>query len=101
MQQPPMPLFGIEFFPVLANKVHVTFEFVAIDDDLDDVAVMQFSNGAAGQGFRGNMANTRPRRNTTESSVRDNSHMFAERQMLERRSNLIGLFHTGAERPTA
>ena len=39
-----------------AHQLHLTFEFHAIDDDLDPVAVANFADGASCQRLRRDMA---------------------------------------------
>src|ERR1700685_1746567 len=73
------------------------FEIVAIDDDFNNVSIAQFANGTAGQGFRRNVSDAGACGNAAKARVRNGSNVLSEGQMLQRRSDLISLFHARAD----
>ena len=73
----------------------------AVDHDLDEVAVAQLADGAAGERFRRYVADAGAGRDAAEASIGDDGDVLAEGQMLQGGGDLIDLLHAGARRAAA
>src|SRR5262249_44178398 len=69
--------------------------------DLDAIAVTHLANRTTCQCLRPDVADTGAGRNTREAGVGQDRDLLAEAQMLERRGDLVNLFHTRPHRTTA
>ena len=100
-RQDPRALLDALLDDILADEIDRPFERAAIDDDLDEVAVAQLADRAAGQRFGRDVADARAGRHAAEPRVGDDRDVLAERQVPQRAGELIGLLHAGAHRPAA
>ena len=64
---------------MLAHQIHGREEFAAIDANLDQVAIMNFSDGAAGERFRRDVANAWAGGDAAEAAVGEERHVAAMR----------------------
>src|SRR5213592_3901030 len=87
------PLFNAEKLLAFAHEIDRAFEPVAVDDDANAIAVAQFADGAARQGFGANVADAGARRDAREAGVGEESDVLAEAQVLEGGGDLINLLH--------
>ena len=87
--------------PFSPTKLTVPSSVVAIDHDLNHVAVAEFADRPACQRLGRDVTHACARRHAAEPRVSDDGDMFAERQMPQRARDLVGLFHAGAHRPSA
>src|SRR5207302_962370 len=85
----------------VADQVDRAFQLVAVDDDLDAVAVAELADRAAGEGLRRHVADARPGAHTGKPRVRDHRDVLAERQELQGTRDLVNLLHAAAHRPSA
>ncbi|MNP74374.1 hypothetical protein D3C76_1712400 [compost metagenome] len=78
-----------------SNKVNAALQRAPIHDDVNQVSVLELADRPACQCFGANMANTSSGGNTGEPGIGDERHIFAKRQILERRRKLIRFLHPG------
>ena len=85
----------------LADEIDRALELHAIDDDLDQIAIAELADRAAGQRFGRDVSDARARRHAAEPRVGEDGDVLAERQISKRRGELIRLFHPRAHRSAA
>src|SRR5437867_840001 len=85
----------------VADDIDRSLQAVAIHDDLDQVAVLHFADGAAGQRLRADVTDARAGGDAGEAGVRDDGDVLAPRQMAERGGDLVDLLHARAHRAAA
>ena len=73
----------------------------AVDHDPDQVAVAQLADRAAGQRLGADVADAGAGGDAGEARVGEDGDVLAERQVLERRGDLVDLLHARAQRPAA
>ena len=88
---------GVERLPIGLDEIHRPSQIPAVDLDLENVAVAQLANRTAGQGFRPDMAEAGAGRDAGEARISHDRYGLSPGQILERRRQLVGLFHPGAE----
>ena len=89
--------FGAKVFRVLADEVYGGLERGAVDVDLDEVVVEDAADGAAGEGFRGDVADAGSGGDAGEAGVGEDGYVFAEGEGFEGGGDLVDLLHAGAE----
>ena len=78
---------------IVADEVQASLELHAIDLDAYEVAIAQPADRSAGQRLWADMADARTGRDSGKTRVSDYRDVLAPRQVLERGSDLVGLFH--------
>ena len=73
-------------------------QILAVNHDLEQIAVAEFANCTARQCLWADMSNTRARANPRESGIGNHRNMLAPRQVFERDGNLGGLLHSCSHR---
>ena len=91
-------LLGTEAGIALAHEVHAALEAVAVDHDLDRVAIAERADRATGQRLGTDVADAGAGGHAGEARIGQDGHLLAPRQMSQRRGDLVDLFHAGAER---
>src|SRR5580704_14350862 len=76
-------------------------EIDAVDYDLDLIAFLDLSDCASGKGFGRDVADAGSGRDAAEARVGEDGDVSAERKRLERRGDLVDLFHAGSGGPAA
>src|SRR5262249_32831964 len=94
-------LLRAEDFIPLTDQIDAPFEPVAVDNDLDAIAVADLADWAAGERLRADVADAGARTHAGETRIRQQSHVLAEAQVLEGTRDLIDLLHAGAHGPAA
>src|SRR2546428_462125 len=83
-------------FVFVSYQVDTSLKLIAIDNNLNDVPFNDFADWSTGKSFRANMTNACSRGNPGKPGICQNGNVLAEREMFQRRSNLINLFHSCA-----
>ena len=83
------------------HEIDRAVEARPIDFDADAVAVAQPADGPAGERFGADVADARPRRDAREPRVGRKRDRLADVEILERRGDLVDLFHARAHRAAA
>ncbi len=84
-----------------ADEVDAAVKGVAIDDDLDDVAVEDAPDGTSGECFGRDVADAGSGGDAAEARVGEYGDVFAVGQVLERGGDLVDLLHARACRSSA
>jgi hypothetical protein len=82
--------------PIHADQIHRTLERVAIDHDLDEVAVAHLSNRTAHERLRSDVSDARAGGQSGEPPIGHERNVLAPREIAQRRRDLRGLLHAGA-----
>ena len=83
------------------HKIDAADEILAIDHDLDRVAVAQLAERTAGQRLGPDVADARAGAHARKTRVGHDRHFVSPGQMLKRRGDLINLLHARPERSAA
>src|SRR5205807_9413558 len=95
------PLLGAEPQLAVAHEIDTPFEAVPIDDDLDQVPIQNLPDRPSRERLGPDVADARTGRHAGEAGVGQHRHLLAPRQVLQRRGDLLDLFHARAERAAA
>src|SRR5204863_10175925 len=83
------------------DQIDRAFEFVAIDDDADLIAIANLAERAARERLGADVADAGAGRDSGETRVGQDGNVLAEAEVLERRRDLINFFHGGPHRAAA
>src|SRR5205823_3485363 len=84
-----------------ANQINAAFELVAVNDNLEAVAVAHLADRSPRQRFGPDMADASTGGHPGKTSVGQNGDVLAEAEMLEGAGHLVNLLHAGADRAPA
>src|SRR5271157_2747043 len=83
------------FGAAVNDQIDGAFETGAVDDDLDLVAFAHFADGAAGQGFRSDVADAGATGDATKTRVGEDGDFLSEVEVAKRGGDFEDLLHTG------
>ena len=82
---------------VFADEVYGAGEVVAVNDDFDEVAFVDSADGSVGEGFGSDVSDACTGGYAGEAGVGDECNVLAVGEVFECCSDLVDLFHAGAE----